>query len=222
MKLVKLLLSVIFVLSGCQATFVEKSISKPELPSLGHYKNKPNAYIQTKWINGNPNKFIKSDPRADAALKNGVTKIVNEAHLFNYFTFDKDQVEQDALIFDRDKTDRAYQNKKPIDYTIELIVYDNYDKVWTDWVPITQLFSLGLVPVYATDEFIVTMKVYDNEGELIKSGKNSTATRTWVSWWVLPLGLTKYDTKDVITELVTQQVIALFKECVDQNIFQYK
>lgn len=222
MKLVKyLLLSLVILLNGCQATFVERTLPQPNLSSLDHYKNKPNAYIQVKWISGTPDKFIKSDPRANESLKKGVDIILKNANLFDYFTFDKDQIEKDALIFDRDRTDRAYQHKKPIDYTVELVVYDNYDKVWTDWIPITQLFSLGLIPVYCTDEFIVTMKVYDKQGKLIKSGKNSTATKTWVSWWFLPLGLTKQETISVITEQVTLQIQILLKECIEENVFKY-
>lgn len=220
MRLVKfLLLSLIFVLSGCTATFIEKSISPPQQFSAEQYKNKPNAYIQVKWINGNPNKFITSDPRWDEGTKNRMSYLLNKTQLFNYYTFDKDQVENDAIIFNRDRTDQANQHKKEIDYTLELVIYNNYDKVWTDWVPITQLFSLGLVPVYYTNEYIVTLKVYDKQGSLVKSGQNSILAKSWVSWWVLPLSF--QNAQSDVGYLINNQIETLLKECVDQNIFKY-
>ncbi len=166
--------------------FIEKGITPPKDFTVQSTVKKPNALINAQTIYGNPNRFIKYAPQVQQSTIYQISYAADKYKLFDYYTFDKDQVNNEDTIFNRDNS----STKKEIDYTVDMVVFLDYDKNWVDWIPITRLFSLGLIPVYNTTETLVTLKIYDKNNQLISSTQNSALMKLWTSWWVLPLSFT--------------------------------
>lgn len=218
MKIIKaIFLPIVFLLlTGCSAVFVENSVPKPEPLSIAQYEQKPNVFFKVRSIHGTPSYVRTARPMWDNYVKNQVAYAANKNQLFNYWTFNEDEINTVGSVFDR--PDEKSEIK--IDYRIEVAYFHEIDYDEKGWALVWTGLTLGLLPTHYNQYTTIELRVYDNKEKLLYSGQNSTSSKTWNGIWFIPIGFF-YDYDDV-SKQEYYQIETLFLDAVRKNVFKYK
>lgn len=125
-------------------------------------------------------------------------KVIAEAALFRSHTFESSQA-------------------KDMDYLLQMEM-TNYGKADPVSAWITGL-TLYIVPTAATDNYQLTAKLFDHNGQLLKTYVYDDGVTTWMGIWFLPMvGKTPASTVRSVWE---NMIRTLFRDILRDNVLSY-
>jgi hypothetical protein len=98
---------------------------------------------------------------------------------------------------------KVYFGSQDTDYIIEIYHEKSEDTVnLSEWL---NVLSLGIIPGYKEQSILSNIKLYDRDGNLLNSCQNNWRNRTYMGWFIIPVGsfqnTQKYES-EILQELI--------------------
>lgn len=190
------------LLAACASFPAERLPKVDQAPSKSQASNKPSVYLPLRFVfdlSGGEKPGVEvAGPLPN--LRKLVEKVVTEGELFRSYTFESFQA-------------------KDVDYVVqlEMLNYGSAGKAVA--AGLITGFTLFIVPTAATDNFRLTAKVFDRNGQLLKTSSYEDAVTTWFGIWLLPMvGKTPESTTLAVWE---NMIRTLFRDIVNDGILPY-
>ena len=155
------------VLHGC-ASFEQNKVARiTAMPDVTQYQNKPSVYFDLAVFRGKPH---ASPVKSKSNIKHFQKIVQNAAQKTDLFS---------EMSFDAEK-----QNES--DYTLKIKLYNHGDEGIAFISGFLCGFTLGVVPGFAEDNFMLELEAIDNQGTVISSHTNEDTVHTWLGLWFIP------------------------------------
>jgi hypothetical protein len=196
-------LALVPLLAGACASFPEDRMPKvTDVPSQARFANRPSVYVPLRFMvdlsGGEGPGHENSGPLP--MLRELVEKTAKDAALFRSLTFES---------FQAGGVDHVLQ--------LEILNYGSGGKAAAAGF-ITGI-TLFIVPTAATDNYKLTAKLFDGNGQLLKSYSYDDAFVTWLGIWLLPVaGNTP---KSAMEEVLGNMIRTLFRDILKDDLLRY-
>lgn len=196
------LVSVTLLAVACASFPADRLPRVNDVPSQVRFANKPSVYVPLRYMvdlsgGDQPGREVLGPL---PMLRGMVEKTAEEAALFRSLTFES---------FQAAGVDHVLQ--------IEITNYGSGGKAAAAGF-ITGL-TLFIVPTAATDNFKLTAKLFDGNGQLLKTYSYDDAVTTWIGIWLLPFAAS---TPKSATEGVLENMIrTLFRDILQDGQLRY-
>ena len=188
--------------TACASFPAERMPKVDEVPSQQRFPNKPSVYVPLRFtvdLSGgeNPAREVTTPL---PMLRQAVERIAAEAALFRSLTFESFQAKD---------VDHVLQ--------IDLTNYGSAGKAAAAGF-ITGL-TLFLVPTAATDNYKLTAKLFDANGQLLRTYSYDDAITTWLGMWLLAVaGKTPKSAAEGVWE---NMIRTLYSDIVNDGLLRY-
>lgn len=172
-----------------------------DLPDKSMHANKPTVFIDINY-----HTFMKgahSEPIENITAKGifvqEVKNVTDESNLFESYTLDK---------FESDG----------VDYTIQIDMLNHGNYVTAMLAGIVSGLTLTVIPVAAKDNFTLTAKLLDADGNEIKTYVYDDFVRTWFQLFLLPFSWT---IKTAPIKVRENMIMNLYNDILNDNLLEY-
>ena len=196
-------LVLVTLLAVACASFPEDRLARvTDVPSQDRFTNKPSVYVPLRYMidlsGGERPGHEVSGPLPK--IRELVEKTAKDAALFRSLTFES---------FQAAGVDRVLQ--------IEITNYGSGAKAALAGF-ITGI-TLFIVPSAATDNYKLSAKLFDGNGQLLKSYSYDDAFVTWLGIWLLPVaGKTP---NSAMEEVLGNMIRTLFRDILNDELLRY-
>ena len=188
-------------LIGCLASPGRLIPTVDKLPDKSVFVNKPNVFLDINF-----HTFLKGLHKAPVEnitakdqFVNLVKNVTKESNLFESYTIDKFE-------------------SKDVDYTIQIdmLNYGSYTKSLL--AGIVSGLTLTVIPVSAKDNYKLTAKLLDAEGNGLKTYVYDNYMKTWIQMFLFPFVGTL---KKVPNNIMDNMIKNLYNDILNDNLLKY-
>jgi hypothetical protein len=189
------------LLNGCLAVPGRLVPTVQTLPDQSAYANKPDVFIDVNFhtfLKGKHTSPVENITAKDQFL-NIVKEVTEQSALFESFTFDR---------FESNNTD----------YTIQMDMLNSGDNTKAMLAGCVSGLTLTVIPVAAKDNYTLTARLLDANGNELKTYKYEDYVRTWIHMFLFPfLG----SMKKVPSEVMENMVKNLYNDILNGHYLNY-
>jgi len=189
------------VLIGCMTLPGRLIPTITKLPDKAMFVNKPKVFIDINFhtfLKGQHTAPVENITAKDIFV-NTVKNVTEKSNLFESYTIDKFQ-------------------SRNVDYTIQLdmLNYGNFSKAMI--AGIISGLTLTVIPVAAKDNYKLTAKLLDTNGNEIKTYVYEDYARTWFQLFLFPFAGTL---KKVPNKVMENMIENLYNDILNDNYLKY-
>jgi hypothetical protein len=188
-----------FITTAC-ASFPENRLPKVDgISTQAQVSNKPSAYLALRFMvdfSGGEKPGVETTGPLPM-LRQVVEKVATESALFRSYTFESFQVKN---------MDHVLQ--------IEMTNYGSAGKAVGAGL-ITGL-TLFLIPTAATDNYKLTAKLFDRNGQLLKTYSYDDGVTTWFGIWLIPMA--DNTPQSVVLGVWENMIRTLFRDVLNDGL----
>lgn len=198
----RLLLVVLFalVLISC-ASFPQNQLPQIDsLPVISENQHKPSAYIEVFYRFNDRGPAVAGIEQGRRMVQGIVRKITRKAAIFDDFTFDKAELPGKDYII-----------------SIDMLNYGNEDSAY--FAGMLFAMSLGTIPIWATDNYTLSAKVFDATGRLLAEYRFNDSLRTYFHLFFI--FTTKSRPKNTCEIVLSNMVRNFYQRLYDEKIIKF-
>jgi hypothetical protein len=172
-----------------------------ELPDKSMHEKKPTVFIDVNYhtfLKGLHSEPVENITAKDVFIQE-LKKVTDEAELFASYTLDKFE-------------------SNGVDYTLQIDMLNHGNYTTAMLAGIVSGLTLTVIPVAAKDNFTLTAKLLDADGNEIKTYVYDDYVRTWFHLFLLPFSWTIKTTPIKVRENMVKN---LYNDILQENQMEY-